>query len=289
MRHVLALLLLAAPAHAMTIVPTWDASVTGNPNATAIETAVATAMTAYTSVFTNPVTVNINVGWGEVGGVTMPGNYAGQSEESVAGLWTYAQIRALPTFSGLPAKPVGPSFFEVTRAEGKALGLVGTSSNQDGSIGLNTSLSGASLIGVAEHEIAEVLGRDSTVTTGYEALQFPADLFRFSAPGVHSYGYSTPSYFSLTNGYTNLGWFDNSTDGGDRGDWLTGYGPVPGDLQNAVLSGSTLSAVDLAYLEAIGWTSATSNHDYVPIHEPPVWTLLGSFFAIIFLARRLDK
>ena len=78
----LALLLLAAPAHAMTIVPTWDASVTSNANKVGIEAAVDTAMAAYTSVFTNPVTVNINVGWGEVGGVTMPGNYAGQGQHA---------------------------------------------------------------------------------------------------------------------------------------------------------------------------------------------------------------
>ena len=93
-------------------------------------------------------------------------------------------------------------------------------------------------VGVAQHEIAEVLGRNTVITSsgGLGFYQNPVDLFRYSAPGVQNYSYTDATYFSLDAGVTNLGWWDNSGGGGDRSDWLTGGGgSYPGDVQNAYL------------------------------------------------------
>ena len=100
------------------------------------------------------------------------------------------------------------------------------------------------------------------------------------------YGITDATYVSIDGGITNLGAGNPPSNGGDANDWLH----VAGDVQNAGASTGpeSVSQADLAILGALGWQK-TGHADSVPIHEPPVWTLLGSFFAIIFLARRLDR
>ncbi|HVY63163.1 MAG TPA: hypothetical protein VHF22_16005, partial [Planctomycetota bacterium] len=49
----------AAPARALTIQATYDASITGNPNAAAIEATIGQAIAIYQSTFFDPVTIPI--------------------------------------------------------------------------------------------------------------------------------------------------------------------------------------------------------------------------------------
>ena len=57
----LTLVLLAAPARAgLVIIPTFDSSITGDPNAAAIEGTINTAIGIYQAKFSDPITVHIN-------------------------------------------------------------------------------------------------------------------------------------------------------------------------------------------------------------------------------------
>ena len=277
---------ISSQAQAFTVNAIFASSVTSAPNAATIISAFNTAAAAYTSAFTNPVTVNITVGWGEVGGQALSSNSSGASSVALAGYWTYAQMRTyLAPNVSLPATQTGPNYFAMARAEAKALGLVAaTSTRNDGSVGFNSSLnwdfnpaggiSGYDFVGVAQHEIAEVLGRNTVITSsaGIGFYQKPVDLFRYSAPGVQNYSYTDATYFSLDAGVTNLGWWDNSGGGGDRSDWLTGSGgSYPGDVQNAYLypGATSLSLADLALLGAIGWSGT-------PQTQADVATFIGT-------------
>ena len=109
-------------------------------------------------------------------------------------------VGTLPTTA-----PTGSTSYSIATAEAKALGLTGASSSLDGYVGFgsaysytfdsnNRAVSGQyDFIGVAAHEITEVMGRGSYLGEGlgYTAL----DLFRYSSPGIRQ----------LTAGRT--GWF----------------------------------------------------------------------------------
>ena len=56
--------------------------------------------------------------------------------------------------------------------------------------------------GVVLHEISEVLGR--ATNDGQNNTYYPLDLFHYSAPGVRTFSGTTPGYFSVDNGQTNL-------------------------------------------------------------------------------------
>ena len=257
----------------------WNASVTGAANSQEIEAGILQAEAAFTTDFSNPATININIGWGEANGSTVTGGQAGISAASLIGYLTLPKlVTTLSKFETIPSGQTGPNLIAFTRANAKALGLVAPSSTVlDGAIGFSTSLNwdfnqtdgttpGAyDFVGVAEHEISEVLGRSTGVgANGIGNYQMPLDLFRYSAAGVHSYTYSgTSAYFSLDGGVTNLGTFDTSLDGGDRSDWLTGsVAGSPGDVQNAYLNYGTtdLSPSDLTLLRSIGWAATPTGY-----------------------------
>ena len=87
-----------------------------------------------------------------------------------------------------------------------------------------------------EHQVNEVLGLGSGLVTNGPTLSStgaePEDLFRYSAPGVHSYGPlgtagMTGAYFSVNGGVTNLNTFNNLANGSEAGSWV----PIPGTPQ----------------------------------------------------------
>ena len=71
---------------ALTITPTYDATVTGRTDSAAIQSAVNYAIQQFESHFTDPITININV----VAGTTGLGN----STTFLQGNNTYTQVRA---------------------------------------------------------------------------------------------------------------------------------------------------------------------------------------------------
>ena len=279
--------MIAAPSHALTILPHYDLSITSLSNAAGVEAAFNTVVQDYAKSFANPVTVNVNVSWGKVAGQALPSNAVGASSDSLYGYFSYAQVaNDLKTFASrnagdtalatavksLPATaPAGPANYVIASAEARALGLVAANSTVvDGSIGFAGSTSGYDFNpldgvnagtydfeAVAAHELAEVMGRISGIDSTTPAWRTPFDLFRYKSPGVLSSGYNDAAYFSINGGATNLRSFNNSSAGGDRGDWLTASSFL--DVDNAFISTGrayTLSASDLTSLDVLGWGGA---------------------------------
>ena len=189
----------------MQINVTYDLSVTSLPAPlqAAYESAVQTAVQFYENAFTNPITINITFGWGEIDGTPVSAGDVGQSYVNSAQVYTYQQlynaVQATDTTSAvqiaaaatLPADdPTGGAQFVVFSAEAKALGLIGASAATDGYVGLNSAdsyswsqtnvASGTyDAVGVLEHEISEVMGRsDNIFPTGDDTL---LDMFRYTA------------------------------------------------------------------------------------------------------------
>lgn len=86
------------------------------------------------------------------------------------------------------------------------------------------------------------------------------DLFRYSAPGVHSVSPNgSTAYFSIDNGTTNLGSWNNQDSNGDLGDWYP-QGPGGNDAFNDYSSPgvvNALSSTDITLMQAIGWTATS--------------------------------
>ena len=258
----------------------YDASVNSAP--AAFKADVAAAVSYLQSQFSDPITITISVGYGEVNGQTMGGGALGQSMYYVAS-FNYSQVKNalvadaktaddLSSIATLPTvDPTNGGTYYVASAEAKALGLwAGTI--PDGWIGLSSGAAwdynnadGVSagtydFYGTVLHEISEVLGRETT--DGLSATYNPLDLFHYSAPGVRTFSGTTPGYFSVNNGQTNLNSF-NTNPGGDFGDWA-GNTPDAGNAYGTPGVVSPFSAADLTALDVIGWNRVSSGAPAVP-------------------------
>jgi hypothetical protein len=308
---------LAGSAHALTIKTTFDSSITGNRNASAIESAFDAVAAEYDSVLTSPLTVNVDVSWGKVDGVAVASNALGESVDELYGYYSYGTLKSVlsshasanPTdkalasaVAHLPAStPSGVSSYVVPSSEAKALGLISTTqSSYDGYIGFGSAVaydfnpSNGITAGtydfeaVAAHEVDEVLGRISGLANASPSYRTVFDLYRYSSPGVISFAYNTPAYFSVNGGTTKLGEFNVSASGGDRGDWANSGATVT-DIQDAFLTAgraSNLTAADLTALDALGFAGSnignidltaptTIAHAFqTAVPEPGVWAMM---------------
>lgn len=263
---------------ALTFNVTYDASVTASTNSTQIQSAFNTATQILQGLYTNPITINITVYWGATGPFS-GGIGLGASQSQIVGTVTYGQLtnalRSSRTtladtnsVASLPASdPVAGNSWWIPRAEVKALGLgLGVSANDstlDGSIGFasnvnytfdptNRAVAGKyDFIGVAEHEITEVMGR---IYFDLSTTFLPYDLFRFTNSGARSFNINaTNAYFSVDNGVTPLRYFYTNANLGDVQDWLPS-GPADA-FDAAVSSGkkTVLSFADVTTLDVIGY------------------------------------
>lgn len=277
-------LLTAAPAGAITIIPTFDSSVTSLADAASVEAAFNTVAHDYAISFTNPVTVNVTVSWGSVAGQPLPTNAVGASVDNLYGYYSYSEVRAAlaaasassPSDTALATAlasmpltaPPGVSQYAIASAEAKALGLIpGDQASPDGYIGFAGVTSGYDFNpvdgvaagtfdfeGVAAHEMAEVLGRISGLYNAAPTYRTPFDLYRYRSSGVLDFTYSHAAYFSINGGVTKLQNFNASTIGGDRGDWKTLS--TTSDVQDAFISTGrryNIRAADLTALDVLGW------------------------------------
>jgi hypothetical protein len=267
----------------MIINVTYDASVGSAP---AGFTSVVNAVVQYFETqLTDPITVNISVGYGEVGGQSLGAGALGESLTYINS-YTYSQLTSAlsadattaadqTALASLPSSnPAGVANYWVATAEAKALGLLGASSSLDGSIGFSNASNifdynnsdGVTagqydFYGVVAHEISEVLGRFVPGGSSYT----PLSLFDFSAAGVRDMSGAQPGYFSINGGTTNLDGF-NSNPGGDLGDW----GSTAGNDAFLAFAKSgvvlPVTQTDLTVLDAIGWNLAASGS---PPPPPP--------------------
>jgi hypothetical protein len=266
----------------MIINVTFDSSV-GSAPAGFIAT-VDAVVQFYETQFTDPITVNIDVGYGEVDGQALGSGALGESI-TFLNSFSYAQLRAAlaadattaadqTAVASLPSSnPAGTANFWVATAEAKALGLAGASSSLDGFVGFSSApnifdfnnADGVTagqfdFFGVVAHEISEVLGR---LVLGGSSFS-PLSLFDYSAAGVRDMSGAQPGYFSINGGTTNLDSF-NSNSGGDLGDWASSAG---NDAFLAFAKSGVVLPVtpaDLTLLDAIGWNLASSS----PPPPPP--------------------
>ena len=252
---------------------TYDASVASAP--AAFKADIAAAVQYFETHFTDAITININVGFGEVNGLAMNSGALGQSMYFVDP-FNYSQVKSalagdaksaadLSSVATLPASdPTNGGTFWVTSANAKALGLI-TGSSTDGFVGFSSAANlfdydntnGVTagqydFLGTVMHEISEVLGRETN--DGQNLTYYPLDLFHYSSPGVRTFSGTTPGYFSVDNGQTNLANF-NTNPGGDFGD-LAGNTI---DAANAFGTPGVIepfSTADLTALDVVGWNTA---------------------------------
>ena len=266
----------------MNINLTFDSSTNGAP-AGFFATMNAVAQ-YFDSIFLNPITVNITVGYGSIDGQSLLAGALGESSTFFNQVpYTYSTIRsaliasAAAGASTLPASdPTNGGNFYVSTAEQKAIGLSGPSSAVDGFVGFasqgvgwtyNTTNGGSvapgtyDFFGVAAHEISEVLGRDLFVgdqdNQGIGPNSYtPLDLFHYSSNGVRDFLGTTPGYFSVDGGATDVDDF-NTNPGGDFGDWANSAG---NDAFRAFSNSGVANPVsqsDLTELSALGYSENT--------------------------------
>jgi len=271
----------AAVQASLAIQATFDSTITGDANAAAIEGVINTAVQAYQSYFSNPVTVNINFQEMSSG--------LGQSNTWLAGPYSYSSYRAvlagtattsddataynaLPATNPIPGNSTGG--ITISSANYKALtgGGITTPDGFDGTVSLNTHITNVgspgtsgqySLLATVEHEIDEVLGLGSGL--GKSDLR-PQDLFRFTQAGARTYTTSgDDAYFSINGGTALLARFNQSS-GGDYGDWWSTGGHTP-QVQDAFATPGAnplLGNSELTALDVIGYNRVSATPVPIP-------------------------
>jgi hypothetical protein len=150
----------------------------------------------------------------------------------------------------------------------------------------NRAVSGAyDFIGVATHEISEIMGRIpglGTSIAGHPSYM-PFDLFRYSGAGTLNMTAGNSIYFSIDGGATNLKDFNFPNGGGsDPQDWKS----VTNDAFNAFASSGVqndLTTVDVRAMDVIGY-------DLTPAPLPSTLvmsSILFGVFGAVWSCRRL--
>ena len=265
----------------------YDSSITdlvsSNPTLyTDITGAISAAIQFYQAAISNSITVNIDFGFGEVGGNPLGGGNIGQSRNT--GLdETYSTLRSAlashatsaadaSAIASLPSSdPTGSSTWYVPYSEAKAIGLwFATGSEVDGSVGLSSSASFTydpsnravsgeyDAVGVLEHEISEVMGRLKSLGTYFGSGVYTAmDLFRYGSAGTRVLS-PGPGYFSIDGGNTDLVQFNDPTHGGDAGDLASSVTHDSYDAISRQSVANTVSATDLRLMDVLGYSLATA-------------------------------
>jgi hypothetical protein len=277
------------------ITPTFDPTITSDPNGSTIMATINSAIAIYEANFTDSITVHITFqeGGGLGGSNTSFGTipYATYLAVLTADAKTSDDATAL---MHLPTALQFQTFFGTTNinvktATERAIGIA-NSTNPDGTITLNTSIMNLSrtgpqdpskydLMAVASHEIDEVLGLGSALGTPFSANPFPEDLFRYDSSGSRSFTTSTSAtaFFSI-DGTTDLAEFNNQQSGADFGDWRSN--PLPAGAQPKVQDAfatpgaNPALSVELRALDVIGY-------DLITTPEPGTGVLLAAALVVL--------
>jgi hypothetical protein len=257
----------------LVITPTFDSSITSDPNAATIISTINDTIHIYEVRFNDPIQVTIRfqkmatgLGSSQWWFISIP--YTQYRNALLADSKTTNDVVALAHLQAASTNPVTrSSSINVKTANLRAIGLPGNSGlpgGYDGIIGLNTSLMNLSrstndpskfdLMAVTAHEIDEVLGLASALPSPSVNSPLPEDLFRFDSSGHRSFTTSgDDAYFSIDGGATLLARF-NQTSGGDYGDWWS-IGSHDPQVQDAFATrGATPDLdIELTALDVIGY------------------------------------
>ena len=254
----------------------YDASVNNAP--VGFTTAVGQVVNFYESHFSDPVTVTIDVGYGEIAGQALSAGALGETETYLTSV-SYSQLQGAlvnnanaigdtAAAASLPStSPVSGGNYYIATAEAAALGISGASTSLNAYCGFSSAANFCyndangvasnqyDFFGVVAHEFSEAMGRQTMdgSFSGYE----PLDLFHYSAPGVRDFSGTTAGYASANGGNTKLNSF-NTNSNGDYGDWASSAG------HDAFLAFTgtgvvlPVTANDLTEMNVLGWDPTTS-------------------------------
>lgn len=253
----------------------WDPSVSVAP--TGFQAEVQQAATMLDNAILNPITVTIQVGWNEIGGTPMPPNsggrggpssttdvnyfagIAGNNQQAMALLTTQANLNNTPAIAAsLPnSDPFnGTGYVVLSPAQAKVFGVTNPYATAfDGQIGLAMPswASSSDMINAALHELAHALGRLNGWVVSGQSWYTSMDAYTYSAPGqIWDPASSTPGYFSLDGGKTNLGNFSTL----DAGDFVA---TIPGPFSAITNENDTLTPLDNQVLQSLGFAVAANN------------------------------
>ncbi len=278
---------------AITIIPVYDASFSGNANFADLQVTVNNAIAIYSTNFGNnitmPITFRLDQAISGAQSTYSTGSYSYSAYRSAlaASATTAADTTALANFPSAANDPVlGSPNINVTEALAFALGL-DTAPASFGTVAFNLSTyqsNPGGFLGVIQHEINEVLGTSSSLpnNTGGGVLPTsitPADLFRYATGAMRSYSLNSTSdtankaFFRLSAGGANLQEFNNLPNGGDYGDWAANgsFAAAPQDQagDSSTFTSMSVSTAELSLLDVIGY-------GVTPVPEPGTVTILAS-------------
>jgi len=267
--------MVAAPARANLIInPVYDSTVTGLANFASVQSAFTYAAAQFENTYTNNVTVNITVT------ATSDPTVLSTNIQSFIGPYNYFKIKSLLTGHETSAAdisavaslgnvdPTGGGQFWLTQPQAKIFGQPIVNLTSDGTFTFGTSESYTfepanravngkfDFIGLAEHELSEILGRDMGLGS-YDLGGKPAyvvnDLFRFKSAGTRSVlPGDTGVYFSVNDGTSDLKNF-NSTSPGDVSDWAAGGSSDAFNAFDVAGVEQDLSATDFTAVDVVGF------------------------------------
>ncbi len=243
------------PTTGLTIHPAFDSSITGRPNAAAIEAMINRAISILESSFSDPITIQIRFRYATTApdGTQLPAGTLSRSDFVIYSVpWGdfIDALRADATTSNdnlanasLPGNALSTNI-KPASAGGRAIGLntptamfangtVGNGGPYDGIVTLNSSkpfqftrppsANNLDAQRATEHEMDEVIGLGSRLNLNGNDLR-PQDLFSWSSASHRNITSSGTRYFSINGGVTNIVNF-NQNPSGDFGDWLSGACP----------------------------------------------------------------
>ncbi|HEX5280091.1 MAG TPA: NF038122 family metalloprotease [Micropepsaceae bacterium] len=243
----------------------------------------------------------MNVGWGEAGGSALPSGVVGASSYNLyAASYSWLQqgftniAEANETASGSqvvnipgsePFSSSNPTFM-ITAAEKHALNITQITGTQYGGVGFSSAantfffdpshpVAGEyDFMGIVAQEMSEVLGRDAMNGAGKSNELMALDLFHFAdSNGAPIYSGTTPGYFSVDNGTTNL--MEFNTGSGDHGDWAANADAFAANPATGV--DLPFSYADYLAMEAAGY-SGNFHYDTSLAQTTADWNnALGSF------------
>jgi autotransporter passenger strand-loop-strand repeat protein len=238
----------------------------------------------YGGLFTNPVTLNIEISVGNPAD-GRASNHVGQNYN-----FDYATIKSHLSANLPDQDPLNGggnnANYQLSSAQVQALGIpvseypaiddyitVGSLASQSFTIGDNSP---NSFVAAVEHELSEGMGRVSDLGTGHFSVM---DLFRYTTVNgtvvrdnfAGASLSNATAFFSLDDGATNLGTWNNDPNRGDTpdqvtsgitydlGDWVP-QGPAPNG-NDAYGVGGALTLSDLDVMRAIGWDTFYSPNE----------------------------
>jgi hypothetical protein len=286
----------------LVISPTFDSSITNNPNAAAIEAMINRSIAIYESLYSDPITVFILFRYS----TTRPNGtpfgspnliavsdyvvYSPSWNTFISALQADAKTANDATANAsLPSNPLSTNVIP-SSANGRALGgdtppamfadsTVAAGGPYDGIVTLNSAAlyqfvrpinsSSYDAQRLTEHEIDEVLGLGSRLDSSSNNVR-PQDLFSWSSPGTRNISKFGTRYFSIDGGNTPIVDF-NQTANFDFGDWQSDPCPQGNPyVQNAF--GCRGQASDISETSPEGINLDVIGYDRV---APPAGQLLN--------------